>query len=174
MLPKNVRGGMLALLAAVVLSLAGCAEQITIQVVDQQGYQDVLKRHVGKVVLVDFWATWCLPCVEKFHHTVELHKKYGDQALAVVSMSIDEPEMESQVLAFLEKHGAAFDNLLSKFGSGEQTFEAYDIEGGAVPYFKLYDRKGELRHTFFSDPAAAKPFTHADIEQRIQELLAEG
>ncbi len=150
-------------------------KQVTVRVVDTKEYHELIKSHRGKVVLVDFWATWCLPCRRAFPHTVELHEKYHDQGLAVISVSIDdldEPENQGQILTFLDENNAYFDNLISKFGSDEETTEGFDIPGG-VPYFKVYGRQGKLRHSFVVDLAADKQFTHEDIEAKVKELLAE-
>src|SRR5262245_46769570 len=51
-----------------------------------------VRERKGSVVLVDFWATWCGPCVERFPHLVGLHQKYGDLGLVCVSVSVDDPE----------------------------------------------------------------------------------
>ena len=52
-----------------------------------------LSDHRGKVVLLDFWATWCTPCLEEIPRFVEMQNKYGDQGLQVIGVSIDdEPE----------------------------------------------------------------------------------
>lgn len=146
---------------------------VTLAVVEPDGYKKVLAAHRGKVVLVDFWATWCLPCVRQFPHTVELSRKYADRKLAVVSMSLDEPDERDRALTFLEKQEARFDNLLSRYGGSEASYEAYAIPGGSVPHYKLYDRKGVERYTFEFDPLAGKQFTHEDIEGKLKELLAE-
>lgn len=148
--------------------------EITVSVVSPEEYQEVLKSHRGQVVLVDFWAKWCIPCIQRFPHTVEWSKTYPREKFAAVSLSFDDPESEGDVLEFLKKQQATFDNLICKLGGGDESFEAYEIEGGALPHYKLYDKTGKLRHTFaFSDPLAEKQFTSEDIEQAIQELLAE-
>ena len=51
----------------------------------------------GKVVLVDFWATWCLPCMAQLPHTVELADRFRDRGLTVATVSLDEPENIEQV-----------------------------------------------------------------------------
>src|SRR5688572_18937744 len=59
---------------------------ISLQAADADEYQRTLEKHRGKVVLVDFWATWCAPCVKQFPHTVGLERKYKDRGLAVISV----------------------------------------------------------------------------------------
>ena len=149
------------------------AKEISLQVVEPEQYLKVIEKHKGQVVLVDFWATWCLPCKAQFPHTVELSQKYADQDVAVVSMSLDEPENKERALKFLQDQHATFDNLLSKYGGGEASYESYAIPGGSIPHYKLFDRKGVERYTFQVDPLAEKQFSHEDIEAKLKELLAE-
>ena len=144
---------------------------VTLQVVDKAGYDDAIHKHAGKVVLVDFWATWCVPCKRMFPHTVHLHDEFSGQGLAVVSVSLDDADAEPEALAFLTKSHATFDNLRVKSGAGDETFDAFEIASGAIPHFKLYDRSGKLHRVFDVDPTAEKQFTAEDIEQAVRELL---
>jgi hypothetical protein len=51
--------------------------------------------------------------------------------------------------------------------------EAFAIDGGALPHYKLYDRHGQLRHTFALDPSASEQFTSEDIDAAVVALLME-
>lgn len=146
------------------------ARVISVRVANVDEYRATLAKHRGKVVLVDFWATWCPSCIEQFPHTVELHRKYAERGLAVVSVSLDEPDAEPQVREFLRRNGASFDNLLSEYGGGVQAIEAFRLSG-AVPSYRVYDRSGELRHEFAVDPRAPRQFGPTDIEAAVVELL---
>jgi len=64
-------------------------------------------------------------------------------------------------------------HLVSKFGGSPQSSEAFEVPGGALPHYKLYDRSGKLRRTFELDPSAKQQFTPADVETAVAELLAE-
>ena len=165
-------------IALLVLAEVGCqqasAPPVGLVVIDRQGYDQVLAKHRGKVILVDFWATWCHPCVRQFPHTVEMSRKFEDRGLAVVSVSLDNPDQSEKTRQFLQAIGASFDNLLSKYGVSQESMTSFDVEGGTIPHYKLYDRKGNLRASFSTDPQADQQFTPEDIERRVVELLAEG
>lgn len=139
--------------------------------IDPAGLTAAVASLPGKVVLVDFWATWCPACREQFAHSVQWHEKYAAEGLKVISLACDEKDKSDEILAFLKDQNASFQNLRSAFGSTEQTFEGFGIDGGALPHCKLYDRKGNLHRTFAVDPLADKQFTPEDIEAAIVELL---
>lgn len=145
--------------------------EITIQTVDKAGYDDVIRKHQGQVVLADFWATWCIPCKKMFPHTVHLHNEFAGTGLAVVSVCLDDEAEEPAALEFLKKQNATFDNLRVKSGGEDETFEKFEIASGAIPHLKLYDRTGKIHRVFDADPTADKQFTADDVEQAVRELL---
>lgn len=156
-----------------VSSTAPAPKEIQLTVVDRADYDRRLAAHHGQVVFVDFWATWCLPCVEQFGHTVTLAREHGDQGLAVMSVSMNDPTEREAIVAFLEKQRAGdVENLVSEYGSGPRSMDEFEIPGGAVPCYKLYDRTGKLRYTFGVDPAGSA-FTLDEVDARVEELLAE-
>lgn len=146
--------------------------EVKLETVDGDGYQAALAKHKGNVVLVDFWATWCEPCTENFPHIVELHEQHVGDGLRVIGFSNDALSDTEAVKQFLAEHGAAFDNLQTKFGVSTETNDTFGIHG--VPYYKLYDRKGELRYQFaevYDDLEHGEPVKK--IDERVAELLAE-
>jgi thiol-disulfide isomerase/thioredoxin len=138
-----------------------------------QTLDDWITKHHGKVVLVDFWATWCGPCVKEFPHLVELSNKHRDAGLAVISVSMNEPKDRPSVLAFLERQKADFENLLPEYGAGSKFLEAFDLRGD-VPFYKLYDSKGVLRFSFSDDPSGIENCESIEkIDSRVEALLKE-
>ncbi|MDM7915443.1 MAG: TlpA family protein disulfide reductase [Candidatus Eisenbacteria bacterium] len=92
----------------------------------------------GKVVLVDFWATWCGPCRASIPHLIDLQKQYGSQGLEVVGISLDNPGMDATVAAFARQMGINYPIVLDPSGEVANRF------GGvpAIPTFFLIDRGG--------------------------------
>jgi len=142
------------------------------EVVDRGRYDAVIAGQHGKVVLADFWATWCGPCLMQLPHTIQMANEYGDD-LAVVTVSMDDPESAAQVQSRLLELGAdKLVNLISAL-TGPQGVEAFEIDGGALPHYKLYDREGRLRRVFALDPSADQQFTPDDVAAAVGELVKE-
>jgi thiol-disulfide isomerase/thioredoxin len=177
-----------ALLTAtsVIVTLSGCGQQkasalsgkgvtttaapapaVTLEVVNKKGYEAALKAKKGKVVVVDVWADWCIPCKEEFPHLVELHKRYAGDGLACVSVSLDDADKKATPLAFLQKKGAAFANYLLDEPTTEWQ-KLFDING--PPAVFVYDRDGKLAQRFDHNDVD-KTFTYADVEKLVQKLL---
>lgn len=146
------------------------AQDVTLRTLDETRFAEVLKQYRGRVVLVDFWATWCRPCKELFPHTVQLYRDLADRGLAVVSVSVDPPESEAEVLRFLVAQGATFDNFIASRGGSGDAVELLDIDDGTLPHLKLLDRSGRVRKTF---PRPFSPVDPAEVEQAVEELLGE-
>lgn len=144
---------------------SAAAGEITLETVDVEGYQQVLDQHKGKVVFVDFWATWCTPCMENFPHTVHVSRAFPPEQVAVISVSFDDPESKDAALAFLQKQEARFTHLMSEYGAGVESMEKFNIDGG-VPHYKIYDREGNLVKSLSPGPELDVTVELLDAEVR--------
>ncbi len=158
-----------------VLLAAGCAgnpptpaSEATLRSLDAAGLTETLERHRGQVVLVDFWATWCGPCLELFPHTMELQRRWGDRGLAVITVSLDDPDNRPAVRKFLSRSVATTENFLSPYGVGPAAFSAFGIDDGALPHVRIYDRQGKLHKIFHS---SGKMIDSNEIERTVEKLL---
>jgi thiol-disulfide isomerase/thioredoxin len=160
--------------AAACLLLTGCpASPPSVagpppRTLDAPGLARLLDQHRGQVVLVDFWATWCGPCVKLFPHTVELQRRLADRGLAVITVSLDDPADAPAVRKFLDQNGAATENYLSSYGVGPEAMTAFRISDGALPHVRIYDAQGRLRKTFASGGRMIDP---KEIESAVEGLL---
>jgi thiol-disulfide isomerase/thioredoxin len=160
-MPKATPLVLLILMSLTWLSAASAAD---ITIVPEKDLDKLIAKNKGKVVFVDYWATFCGPCKKSFPHTVELSKKHKAEGLAVISISMDLLEDQERALEFLKKQGAAFDNLISKYdGGGSDANDAFGI--GPLPHLRLYDRAGKLRYKWEGKAE--------DLDAKVKELLAE-
>ena len=147
---------------------------IALREADEEVYRQVLDAHRGQVVLVDFWATWCLPCKKNFPKMVSYGQQYGEQGLALVSLSIDDASVREDALDFLKSVKAMGVHMISKWGAGTESAERFEFSG-EVPFYRLYDRGGKLRYQFSANAETVEGVEPLDqIEPRIEELLSEG
>ena len=146
------------------------AVNITLRAVTPEEFKAALAQHAGKVVFVDFWATWCIPCRKAFPHTVALAAEHPE-SLAVISMSFDDPDSQEDALMFLKEQNATFENLSCSLGGGDESFTAYEIGDAGLPYFRRYDRKGELVQVFKNVIDAGKGIDEAEVHKAVEALL---
>ena len=115
----------------------------------------------GRVVLVDFWASWCGPCRMLAPRLSALKEKFGAQGLTVVGITTDEAE---KAAVFAEKHQMRYGIVVDKDG---ETSRAYGVS--ALPTMLLVDKKGVVRDVFIGyDPSG-----DARLEASLRALLAE-
>lgn len=107
---------------------------------DMSGKSVSLADFRGKVVVLDFWATWCPPCKKEIPDFVELQKQYGPQGVQVVGIALDQPD---KVRAFAEQNGINYPVLL---GNDELTVKYGGIDG--IPTTFVIDKKGKIVNRF--------------------------
>ncbi len=101
-----------------------------------------LKALRGRVVLVDFWATWCPPCVAAMPMLQSLHKKFGERGLKVIGLSVDDDSTMGEVPKL--KKAKSLTYILSANPKANQiTAEKYKVE--PLPALFLIDQKGVVR-----------------------------
>ena len=107
--------------------------------------KSILKKKQGRVVLINLWATWCVPCREEFPDLIKLFGKYRDRGLELILISVDFAEQRRQVEAFLKENGVTFPTYINAEESYEDLigFLAPDWIGG-LPTTFVIDRKGRL------------------------------
>ncbi len=111
--------------------------------IDLDGNMRNIKEWDGKVLLINFWATWCPPCIKEIPDFIELQKLYGEQGFQIIGIAIDD---EDKVREFAKTFGINYPSLLAgadgiglgkRFGNGI----------GALPYSIFVDREGEISNT---------------------------
>lgn len=105
-----------------------------------EGGAVALSEYEGKIVLVDFWATWCVPCVKAMPEMQKLHDKYADTGFSVIGISIDEEGIK-KVKPFLAKRKFTYPMLLDT-NTKAPVWKAYGVHG--VPALFLIDRAGQI------------------------------
>lgn len=152
---------------------------VEVKLLKHDQIQELIAGHKGKVVVMDCWSTSCDPCVKEFPNLVALHKKYGPEKVACVSLSFDyeglgKPEDVLPVVQdFLQKQGATFDNVLCVEDS-ETLYKKMNL--ASVPAVYVYKQNGELAKRFDNEDAA-KPedaFNYEHVAKLVEQLISEG
>jgi thiol-disulfide isomerase/thioredoxin len=148
------------------MALAADAPRIKGEI-DAKQLRELVAREKGKVVLVNFWATWCVPCREEFPDLVRLEAAYRSKGVAVIGVSTDLGKDMSAVEKFLASNVPAFANYHKKAGGDDQDFiDAVDPRwGGELPFTVLYARDGRKA------AALSGKQSKADFEREIGKLL---
>jgi peroxiredoxin len=128
---------------------------------DSSGTTARLSEYRGKVVVLDFWATWCTGCKKEIPWFSEFQRQYAKEGLAVVGVSMDEKGWPA-VKPFLAEHAVPYRMLLGN----ESTAKSYGIEG--MPDTFLIDRQGRVAAAYI-----AGIVDREDIEANIRRVLSD-
>jgi peroxiredoxin len=129
---------------------------------DRDGRTVRLADLLGRVVVVDFWASWCGPCKQSFPDLDALYAELNDRGLSVLAVSVDEKRSEADAFLASRQH-----RLTVLFDPPAKAAEAFGVEG--MPTTFVVDRRGlvRARHEGYT-PKVARA-----IRDRVLELLAE-
>jgi thiol-disulfide isomerase/thioredoxin len=107
---------------------------------DVSGKEQMLAQWKGRLLVVNFWATWCPPCVKEMPDLQTVAQEYRDRGVTVIGLAIDSPKA---VAAFQQEHGITLPLLIAGAG-GSELGRMVGNQAGALPYTILIDRKGRI------------------------------
>jgi len=103
-----------------------------------RGNLEGLDDHAGKVIVVNFWATWCAPCVKEMPSFETLYRRFRSQGLTVLAVSLDK-DRSAKVQEFVDKYKLSFPVLLDTEGVAEKLYPSFTI-----PFTYVIDKQGRV------------------------------
>ncbi len=128
---------------------------------DTAGQEQSIGQWKGKVLVVNFWATWCVPCREEMPEFVKAQRDLGGRGLQFVGIAIDDV---AKVKAFATELGLNYPALIGGYG-GIELSKSFGNTLGALPYTIIVDRAGRISHTQLG------PIREADLRDKVGQLL---
>lgn len=131
------------------------------QLPDTLGANHELAQYRGKVLVVNFWASWCAPCLEEMPGFVRLQNKYRERGVVFVGVAIDDPDA---VRPFMAKLGVDYPVLTAE-AAGYELLKAAGDSKGVMPYTLLISRAGAVAQT------RSGIYRETELDQALAALL---
>ncbi|MDZ7332290.1 MAG: TlpA family protein disulfide reductase [candidate division KSB1 bacterium] len=130
--------------------LAEQTDEIVVEKLDEFGLRKLLSQRNGKVLFLNVWATWCIPCREEFPDIVQLSKEYQQNKVEFVGLSVDYPdEISTKIIPFLRSVRANFKIYVQDFKDPAVLIQRLDANwSGAIPATFIFDAEGSRQATF--------------------------
>ena len=122
---------------------ADASALLALSLPDTAGNEQSIGQWRGKVVVVNFWATWCAPCREEMPEFVKAQTEYGSRGLQFVGIAVDEAD---KVERFSKELGLNYPTLIGGYGAVELS-KTLGNRLAALPFSVVLDRQGQIVHT---------------------------
>ena len=141
------------------------ASNINFKIIDYYGLESVLNRRDDKTYVVNFWATWCAPCIKELPYFEKIDQEYEDQNVEVVLVSLDFPKKyESQLRPFINKHQLRSElYALNDMNSNYWIPQVEENWSGAIPATLIFNSN---KREFYE-----QSFNYEELETEIQKFL---
>ena len=126
---------------------------------DSEGQLRNIKEWDGKLIFLNFWATWCPPCLKEIPDFIELQKAYGNQDFQIIGIALDD---EAAVVKYANETGINYPTMVVET-EGIALAKRYGNDMGALPYTAIINRNGEISNTITGELS----------KKRAKELLKE-
>jgi cytochrome c biogenesis protein CcmG, thiol:disulfide interchange protein DsbE len=123
-----------------------------------------LSDYRGQVLMINVWATWCLPCRVEMPSIEALNKEYAPKGLKIIAVSIDDPGTEPAIRAFVKQYGLTFEVLHDPQG---KISDLYDVTG--YPETFIVGKDGVIRKKLMS----ATDWNSPDARSLVDRLISE-
>lgn len=127
------------------------AKPVNVDMATPEQLKTLLKNHgTDKILFVNFWATWCAPCVEEFPEIQKMVRMYDERDVEFVTVSVNNPDERQMVLKFLQKQHAFNRNLLLNSTDSADALTAFGGTSdwkGAVPYTAIIGTDGKILYS---------------------------
>lgn len=143
------------------------------ELTDLKGQKVSLESLKGKTVLLNFWATWCVPCVAEMPALERLSKMLAPEGLVILAVNVDSPEKNDDVKKFIEQNGITFQILRdSDFGAPQQ----YGLTGFPESFFispsgEFLDFKDPIGKTHGLRVVGDRPWDSPVMVQAVRDLV---
>jgi peroxiredoxin len=156
-------GGKASSVAKESSTVGGAATDFTLR--DTEGRNVHLSDYLNKdVILIDFWATWCVPCEAELPHLESLYKNYHDKGFVVLGIAMDGPETIAQVGPFTQRYNLSFPVLLDE---ETKVVGVYNPKRTA-PLSVMIDRKGQIARVRQGYNAGDEKLIEEDVRSLVQ------
>ena len=128
------------------------------------GKRSLISEYKGKALILDFYATWCVPCRDSVPHLIKLQDQYEGQGLRVVGLNVGGPGDELQVPAFKQEFGIQYP--LAQPDEDLVSFLMADSDG--IPQTFVFDRQGQLVQRFVGFGPDTGPYLDSAVETALK------
>ena len=131
---------------------------------ESDGKRAVFSEYKGKVLVLDFYATWCMPCRDSVPHLIGLQKKHEDKGLVVVGLNVGGADDEPEVPAFAKEFGIQYTLAIPDKDLVTFLLSDYDV----IPQTFVFDRQGQLIERFIGYGSGTGARIDAAVEKGLQ------